>query len=174
MMGIKQSRCSIIRIWHDTMESLRSIEPTTKKQRSMKMVALETWQELGEICGLKEGVDVTTVRLALPLSNLPYWRTPKRCFWGACACSTYKPAHRLRVCKGCWRALYCSTRCQSLCVPVLSILDEYTFTFVYHKVIGRLVTAVFAIRNMQIANHLRSVKNTSFRSRAQINGLESS
>ncbi|GJE93334.1 hypothetical protein PsYK624_094930 [Phanerochaete sordida] len=36
----------------------------------------------------------------------------ERCAWGECLCSRHKPAHRMRVCRGCERVVYCGKRCQ--------------------------------------------------------------
>lgn len=38
----------------------------------------------------------------------------QRCGWRECLCSVHKPAHRLRVCKGCWLIAYCGSRCQMM------------------------------------------------------------
>ena len=37
----------------------------------------------------------------------------ERCHWTLCECSVHKPAHRLKVCKGCWVVAYCGSRCQA-------------------------------------------------------------
>ena len=34
------------------------------------------------------------------------------CYYENCMCSHKQPLHSLRVCKGCWRVLYCGKRCQ--------------------------------------------------------------
>ncbi|EKM50120.1 uncharacterized protein PHACADRAFT_264672 [Phanerochaete carnosa HHB-10118-sp] len=36
----------------------------------------------------------------------------QRCGWGECLCSVHKPAHRMKICKGCWVVAYCGPRCQ--------------------------------------------------------------
>ncbi|GJE93345.1 zinc finger MYND domain-containing protein [Phanerochaete sordida] len=36
----------------------------------------------------------------------------ERCAWHECLCSRHKPAHRMRMCKGCERVFYCGERCQ--------------------------------------------------------------
>ena len=40
----------------------------------------------------------------------------RRCSWTECVCSVHKPAHKLRVCKGCCVVAYCGTKCQTRCV----------------------------------------------------------
>ncbi|GJE93279.1 hypothetical protein PsYK624_094380 [Phanerochaete sordida] len=37
----------------------------------------------------------------------------ERCGWGECLCSVHKPAHRMRICRGCWLVAYCGTKCQT-------------------------------------------------------------
>ncbi|EKM50108.1 uncharacterized protein PHACADRAFT_105693 [Phanerochaete carnosa HHB-10118-sp] len=34
------------------------------------------------------------------------------CGWSECLCNVHKPAHRMRVCKGCWVVAYCGAECQ--------------------------------------------------------------
>ncbi|GJE93335.1 zinc finger MYND domain-containing protein [Phanerochaete sordida] len=36
----------------------------------------------------------------------------ERCAWEECLCSRHKPAHRMRLCKGCELVVYCGARCQ--------------------------------------------------------------
>lgn len=36
----------------------------------------------------------------------------QRCGWSECLCNVHKPAHRMRVCKGCWVIAYCGAECQ--------------------------------------------------------------
>lgn len=38
-----------------------------------------------------------------------------RCNWTECLCNAHKPAHPLRVCKGCRAVVYCHPRCQKRC-----------------------------------------------------------
>lgn len=38
----------------------------------------------------------------------------KPCHWEKCVCQHLHAPHHMRVCKGCWRVLYCNTRCQSM------------------------------------------------------------
>ncbi|GJE90269.1 zinc finger MYND domain-containing protein [Phanerochaete sordida] len=37
----------------------------------------------------------------------------ERCQWRECACHVLRPAHPLKVCKGCWVVAYCSDKCQT-------------------------------------------------------------
>ncbi|GJE93346.1 zinc finger MYND domain-containing protein [Phanerochaete sordida] len=34
------------------------------------------------------------------------------CAWDECLCSRHRPAHKMRMCKGCERVVYCGERCQ--------------------------------------------------------------
>lgn len=42
----------------------------------------------------------------------PVFGALERCGWEGCLCSVHKPAHSLRVCKGCWVVAYCGAQCQ--------------------------------------------------------------
>lgn len=110
-------RQATVRVWHDTLRSLRELMPQTDDQRVMKEEGIRSWLKYGAVFDLKEGVDETTQQVpSVPSDIKPYWKIPRRCFWEACGCAagSQLPAHRLRVCRGCWRVLYCSSKCQSL------------------------------------------------------------
>ena len=112
-LQLKQWKHANVRVWHDTLKSLRSLTTRTVAQSQLKVGAIKAWIEHGSNLELKEGVDVVTMQVpSVPSDVKPYWRIPKRCFWEACGCAGHVPAHRLRVCKGCWRVLYCSNKCQ--------------------------------------------------------------
>jgi len=104
------------RVWHDTLKDILSIRTSGVRQLALKNAVLRAWRSYGGAFSLREGVDVTTCRIPSTPSNLgSYWLIPKRCFLNSCPCSaTMQPCHHLRVCKGCWRVLYCSPKCQSL------------------------------------------------------------
>ncbi|KAH8094466.1 hypothetical protein BXZ70DRAFT_947572 [Cristinia sonorae] len=103
------------RIWHDTWNKIKGVHVRTEMQHSMKLKIIQLWLEQGRRFDLREGKDVTTLIKPSALSEeRRYWKIPKRCFWGPCACSAYDhPPHHLRTCKGCWRVLYCSSKCQA-------------------------------------------------------------
>lgn len=109
---------SLVKIWHDTMKTLRSIHTESyHRMEDPASYAFSVWRCLGErYFGLKEGVNVVTLRTPSEPSDATtaYWNVAKKCFCRACACSSIEPSHPMRVCKGCWRALYCSQRCQSM------------------------------------------------------------
>ena len=110
-------RQTTARVWHDTLKALRDLTPQNNLQTKMKEQGIECWLGYGAEFKLKEGVDESTQQVpSVPSDIKPYWKIPRRCFWEACACAagSQLPAHRLRVCRGCWRVLYCSSKCQSL------------------------------------------------------------
>lgn len=98
------------RVWYDTMKSLRVVCRTSTAD------ALRIWGSLGTLLGLREGVDPVTLQKPSTPSTQPYWRILKRCFWKPCCCATPFPpqVHKMHVCRGCWRVLYCSRRCQKM------------------------------------------------------------
>ena len=42
----------------------------------------------------------------------PPFELLQRCGWSGCLCSVHKPAHKMRICKGCWLVAYCGAGCQ--------------------------------------------------------------
>jgi len=106
------------RVWHDTIQALNTFKAGSSQQKKLVKDALAKWLRIGMFVGLKEGVNVTTLEgPSIPSEERRYWRIQRRCFREACICAGVVPSschHNLRVCKGCWRVLYCNTRCQDL------------------------------------------------------------
>jgi len=109
---------STTRIWHDVSRQLRDAPTRSLTQSQVKSDALDLWRRVGVFVGLKERTSVTTLeKPSTPSEEEEYWKIPRRCFYEACVCAGVAPSshhHNLRVCKGCWRVLYCNTRCQDL------------------------------------------------------------
>lgn len=99
--------------WHYALDLLSSMRPKSTTQARLRTKALSRWRAYGAIWGLREGVDVISLEGPSPLSDeRPYWNIIKRCYYEACPCRATIPCHRMRVCKGCYRVLYCGSRCQ--------------------------------------------------------------
>lgn len=68
--------------------------------------AIDIWKTVGDNIGLFEnGRHLDNEFPKLRLSR-------RRCHWEKCLCHSAKPSHSMRVCKGCYRVLYCSRKCQ--------------------------------------------------------------
>lgn len=109
----REQRRTTQRIWLSTFQELRAITVTSDAQKVLKMKAVEIWRYYGSLLDLKEGMPTTPSALS---DERCYWKIPKRCFSESCPCSAVTRArlhHRMRVCKGCWRVLYCSSQCQT-------------------------------------------------------------
>ena len=102
------------RIFHDILTRLLAVRIDNSEHSKLKNAAIRSWREHGRLFDLREGRDVTTTESPSELSEeLAYWRIPKRCFLNECPCSANTYAlHRVRVCKGCYRVLYCNEECQ--------------------------------------------------------------
>lgn len=101
-------------IWHDGLEAILRV-PTEHEPASaeMKKDALRVWRTFGSHMDFSEYKRPVDTSRPSDLSNeRVYWRIERRCFWRKCACAIHA-AHSLRVCKGCWRVLYCNAVCQS-------------------------------------------------------------
>lgn len=68
---------------------------------------LESWEAMARALKLKEAHE-------FPPDYRYRWQGHKPCYLDDCLCSQMRPKHPMRVCKGCWRAYYCSVRCQTL------------------------------------------------------------
>ena len=105
------------RTWHHTLSSLLSARTTNAAHYQMKERALHRWRSFGASFGMQENVDVISLAgPSTPSSALSHRRIPKRCYYQACPCNVSHPCHRVHLCKGCRRVLYCGSKCQRLCV----------------------------------------------------------
>ncbi|TCD63798.1 hypothetical protein EIP91_004949 [Steccherinum ochraceum] len=106
---------STTRIWHDTLLAIDKIRAKGAGQRRLKDASLVAWRDYGSVFNLKESIRNHSAKTPSKLSDKsPYWKIKKRCFSNECACSVaYPTLHKFRVCKGCYRALYCSAKCQA-------------------------------------------------------------
>ncbi|GJE93261.1 zinc finger MYND domain-containing protein [Phanerochaete sordida] len=108
----------------------RNADPVEAKLLAMRRLTHELWRESVEDIDKRRLVRAWpawrhTVILwralgaAVPLSadqddqGAAAFAPLERCGWRGCLCSVHAPAHRLRVCKGCWLAAYCGARCQA-------------------------------------------------------------
>lgn len=107
------------RIWRPVLGNLQSTsvkDPEDNLQLEIKDCLLQIWIALGAVLGLETPPDASlSQEPSLPSEEILYWKIPKRCFWNMCGCADESRArlHAFRVCTGCYRVLYCSTRCQS-------------------------------------------------------------
>ena len=110
---MKQLRQSSTRIWHDAVQAITAIRSTTRARADLKASTLTVWRVYGSFFGLVSGTGSTTLDRPSELSeDLRYWRIPRRCSRPACVCAYHSASHSVRVCKGCWRVLYCNKQCQ--------------------------------------------------------------
>ena len=99
-------------IWHDTLATLLAICPKDPQHAAVKKAVLDSWRKYG-VGFHTEGVNPSTSNEPSQLSDeRRYWKIRRRCFWNGCACSISGAFHRFRVCKRCWRVLYCTEKCQ--------------------------------------------------------------
>ena len=104
-------------VWHDTIQAIKAVPSKNTAQVRVKMAALREWKDYGGAIGVIAGVTLaTTKEVSTPSSEERYWKIDKRCFARDCACAGPEQCglamHSLRVCKGCYRVLYCGSNCQ--------------------------------------------------------------
>ncbi|CAL1711730.1 unnamed protein product [Somion occarium] len=99
---------AVRRVWLPTLRKLRAlrISPSSPEHQWIR-----EWLIFGEQLGFKESTEppLYDSYMARLVPAYPYH---KHCHRKDCLCHRAKPGHSLRVCKGCWRVLYCSRRCQ--------------------------------------------------------------
>ncbi|TCD59849.1 hypothetical protein EIP91_011323 [Steccherinum ochraceum] len=107
------------RVWLDTLNALIAIN-SPDSGRSLKVDMIQAWKAYGTAIGLSQHSRILNIANTSlkgpsePNETAAYWRTPKRCFWKACGCAVgIHSGHRVRVCKGCYKVLYCHVNCQT-------------------------------------------------------------
>lgn len=106
-------RKSSIRVWHDTLNAILAVQTVDLAHARTKSAATRRRREFGAYYDLKENFNVTTLQRPSEVNDLAYWQQRRRCAWPSCGCAFHEAAHRrMRVCKGCWRVLYCNKLCQ--------------------------------------------------------------
>ena len=132
-----------------------------RDQVQLKRKALQRWKFFGKAFGLEQSKNKTSARdlgPSDPNDSTRYWRAPQRCSLKSCPCSCMSRAlHRLRVCKGCYRVLYCSRDCQRTYVttPTAEIrTDDLTVT-------GRRDTSVYVRISDSLNYGIKTYKSSS-------------
>lgn len=90
--------------WHHTSQRFRDLK---LRRDDPRYPAYEYWRDLGRRIGIRGSTQPQQNE-----SDDPSETEKKKCNWRDCLCSENNPHHPLRVCKGCWRVLYCGSKCQ--------------------------------------------------------------
>lgn len=106
-------------VWWPTLCRLRTLVDTEDgPERASELLCEVTdlWEQLGRVCELDEydpAFQDPTPALLISTDSAMSWWELQGCNWRECLCAS-APCHRLKLCKGCWRAVYCGPRCQAL------------------------------------------------------------
>lgn len=99
-LKILAMQCYSRKVWRATVDEIdrNQLVPQYPHWRQF----LVMWQGLGNFIPC-------TSDAAIPAA----FEMLQRCSWHKCMCSVHKPAHRLKLCKGCRVVAYCNTGCQT-------------------------------------------------------------
>ena len=103
---VEVTKATVQSVWHSMAKSARfhTAELTESDILSDWKSFVEIWDSARKLCRISPVEANPDLPLNYPLS-------PGGCFWSSCMCRS-SPSHRMKICKGCWRALYCNTKCQ--------------------------------------------------------------
>lgn len=103
-----------ITVWHPTLQTLRQLsrQPGNQERHHILKCYLSAWTRLGQTFELSE-LNPNVPHVEKPPHPSAIWWKARGCNWKHCLCAV-DPCHTLKMCKGCWRVLYCSARCQML------------------------------------------------------------
>lgn len=104
-----QAKAAIFLVWRSTLEDLQRVP---LDEHGFVDSCKETWVGFGQDIGLDPATHNEEEDALLKAHASRHIRT-KRCQYRDCMCSTHSPTHKMRICTGCWRARYCSTKCQA-------------------------------------------------------------
>lgn len=102
-------------VWYPILTRLRQLKAMRDHREQMWTYVVVLWEQFGQTCGLSSSDRLTRepVPWGSHLVKLQNPRSVRRgCSLDSCMCMM-APSHKLKVCKGCWRAFYCSERCQA-------------------------------------------------------------
>ncbi|KAI0343409.1 hypothetical protein BDW22DRAFT_1167829 [Trametopsis cervina] len=88
--------------WYHTLTTWLEVPPSN--EREMKAICERTlviWKRYGDALGLDRVIEKPVV-----------FSTSRQCGWKTCLCYQMDPAHRMKLCKGCFLVYYCSKHCQ--------------------------------------------------------------
>lgn len=101
-------RRTVMKYWQPTLDELRLLPAAAFPSRDH---VAKVWAEFGRgVCHILDGVLIVD---PLPIGNgeeMAY--RFKRCHNEECICYETAGVHKMFVCRGCWRAMYCNTQCQ--------------------------------------------------------------
>ena len=100
----------IVQISKSSVVHVRLFEAGSRRQRD---ALTKEWMLLGEALGLFLSSSQDDLKPCWDFRTVEVWWKTAGCFWPGCICAGSKPYHKMRVCRVCLRAVYCSERCQS-------------------------------------------------------------
>ncbi|KAI0821093.1 hypothetical protein BC629DRAFT_1587409 [Irpex lacteus] len=105
-------------VWYPILTRLRQLKAKRDHREQMLTFVVDLWEQVGQACNLKQSERIT--KEPAPWGSERHLaavqeyggRIGKRgCALESCLC-LMDPAHKMKVCKGCWRVFYCSPICQ--------------------------------------------------------------
>lgn len=107
-------RCSA-KLWLSTYQDVRATARTispTYRSNAYWEVLFKEWARLRDLLEVQKYTNYAAALTEMAQST-PMFGSLTRCHWRECLCNVHKPAHHLKVCKGCWRVAYCNPKCQA-------------------------------------------------------------
>lgn len=98
-------RCLIQRHWSLYYRAMCRMRQ--ERRAGLVTEAVKKWMRVRNMLELKETDDYDPFDEGYP------WYLVRPCNWNQCLCGKIPADHRMKACKGCFRAFYCSTFCQT-------------------------------------------------------------
>ncbi|CAL1715254.1 unnamed protein product [Somion occarium] len=99
----------VLKDYVKTTHVLKSLDRRLRTALSKK--ACNAWDIFGSEMNMENHLKLYTESQIRPGLFPPSW---KACHWDECLCHNMHPRHPMKICKGCWNARYCCTKCQRL------------------------------------------------------------
>ncbi|KAK7691969.1 hypothetical protein QCA50_005374 [Cerrena zonata] len=102
-------KAALFLVWRATLEELQSL---SLDDEGLVDYTKANWLDIGGFVGLDPATNNPEEDAFNAASKHRRIRV-KRCQYVDCMCSFHSPQHTMKICTGCWRARYCSVKCQA-------------------------------------------------------------
>ena len=107
---VPKMRASMQRLYQPTLAKLQAMPALDRQAQALRRRVVATWTTAYRKLSIDENPSEETL---FADGNSAHDPVQSQCYNPACICHGAEQCHTMRVCKGCWQALYCNSKCQT-------------------------------------------------------------